>query len=407
MKALFNDHALPRRARPLRRQLDQLGPHRRAGRLLLHGGRRARRAAPAGLLLGADRQFRRRPRRLRRQAHGPADRAAGRRDQRQRHPGPHARRPARYEVRGVVPTTSPSMDIQVSSNFERLLFEAHGRDAARRPPADGRRSASPARFDDRADGARSASAASSTPAPADEAEVAAEIARRWREAGYLLDPHTAIGVARRAQALARDPATPMVVLGTAHPAKFPDAVEAATRRAPAAAGPSRRPDGRARSGSPCCRTTSGAIEAFVRAAGAAGRQRSGRMRPTGRAAPDASTITMQSPRSPTGSRVVTRRMPHLETASLGVWVGAGARARAPRASTASRICSSTWPSRAPRGAPRARSPRRSRASAATSTPRPASSTPPITPACSARTSPLALDILADILTEPALRRATS
>lgn len=137
----------------------------------------------------------------------------------------------RYEATGVVPTTSPSMDIQVSSNFERILFEAGGRDAGairammaslaqsrafsitERPLATLRRDFS-------------ASAVS-------EDAVAAEMRATWSDAGYLLDPHTAIGLASGRAALARDPAVPMVALGTAHPAKFPDAVEAATGVRPA------------------------------------------------------------------------------------------------------------------------------------------------------------------------------
>ena len=94
VKGLFNHHALPRPRAALRRQLDQLGAHRRAGRLLLHRRGRARRAASQGRLHGADRQFRRRVRRLCGAAHGAADRAAGGRHQCQRHPGAHARRPA-------------------------------------------------------------------------------------------------------------------------------------------------------------------------------------------------------------------------------------------------------------------------------------------------------------------------
>ncbi len=96
-----------------------------------------------------------------------------------------------------------------------------------------------------------------------------------------------------------------------------------------------------------------------------------------------------------------------ETASLGVWVGTGSRDEARRTSTAFRICSSTWRSRARRRARRARSPRRSRRSAATSTPRPA----PRTTAYFARVLkadvPLALDVLSDILAEPDLRGRTS
>ena len=83
--------------------------------------------APAGELLRADRQLRRRLRRLRRQAHGAADRAAGDRHQRERHPAPHAATPARYERGGRgCRRSARRMDIQVSSNFERLLFEVYG-----------------------------------------------------------------------------------------------------------------------------------------------------------------------------------------------------------------------------------------------------------------------------------------
>ena len=60
-----------------------------------------------------------------------------------------------------------------------------------------------------------------------ETEIAAEIRETWNGSGYLLDPHSAIGVGAARQRLARDPATPEIVLGTAHPAKFPAAVEAA------------------------------------------------------------------------------------------------------------------------------------------------------------------------------------
>ena len=82
---------LPRSGAALRRQLDQLGAHRGAGRLLLHRRGRARRAASQGRLHGADREFRRRLCRLCRAAHGPAGRPAGDRHQRQRHPRAHAR----------------------------------------------------------------------------------------------------------------------------------------------------------------------------------------------------------------------------------------------------------------------------------------------------------------------------
>ncbi len=60
------------------------------------------------------------------------------------------------------------------------------------------------------------------------AAVVAEIAAAWSEAGYLLDPHTAVGVKAARALLAEEPRTPVVALATAHPAKFPDAVERAT-----------------------------------------------------------------------------------------------------------------------------------------------------------------------------------
>ena len=129
-----------------------------------------------------------------------------------------------YEPREVVATSSPSMDIQVSSNFERLLFDAYGRDAAAvRGLMDalaqsGRFEIAPSAL------ARIGElfAAGST----DEDETAATIRTTLQEAGYFVDPHTAVAlsVAKRQP---RDPAVPMVVLSTAHAAKFPDAVEAA------------------------------------------------------------------------------------------------------------------------------------------------------------------------------------
>lgn len=134
-----------------------------------------------------------------------------------------------YEVRDVHPTSSPSMDIQVSSNFERLLFEANGRDprpvrAAMSSLAQSKRfSLSPA--------ALSQIRHSFSAARADEDEVNATIRAALRETGHFVDPHTAVGIAV-AEKEARDPALPMIVLSTAHAAKFPDAVEAACGERP-------------------------------------------------------------------------------------------------------------------------------------------------------------------------------
>ncbi|AJY46378.1 threonine synthase [Martelella endophytica] len=130
----------------------------------------------------------------------------------------------RYEMRGVKATTSPSMDIQISSNFERLLFEASGRDAAyiRRAMAGLKQSGA---FDIEGKtlgNIRETFSAGRT----DETAVAAEIGRTLEETGVLIDPHTAVAVsvAREHQ----DDQNPMVVLSTAHPAKFPAAVKSAS-----------------------------------------------------------------------------------------------------------------------------------------------------------------------------------
>ena len=135
-----------------------------------------------------------------------------------------------YDVREVVATSSPSMDIQVSSNFERLLFEATGRDGAqvRRLMGSLTQShrfslSSPSLAEIRALFAAGR---------ADEDETAATIRTALRETSRLVDPHTAVGLAV-AEKETRDPAVPMIVLGTAHPAKFPDAVEAACGVRPA------------------------------------------------------------------------------------------------------------------------------------------------------------------------------
>jgi threonine synthase len=136
----------------------------------------------------------------------------------------------RYEVRGVLPTASPSMDIQVSSNFERLLFEAEGRDASavRRHMASLTQSGA---FS--LEGAVMAAIRGEFDAGrASEEDTAAVMKRLRKEDGYLLDPHTAVAYAV-GESETGDPLVPRVVLGTAHPAKFPDAVKAATGEHPA------------------------------------------------------------------------------------------------------------------------------------------------------------------------------
>ena len=129
----------------------------------------------------------------------------------------------RYEMRDVKATTSPSMDIQISSNFERLLFEAYGRDASkvRGAMASLKQSGS---FDIEEDALKSIRKVFRA-GRATEKEVAKTIARTLETTGYLLDPHTAIGVfvANKHETSS----VPMVTLATAHPAKFPAAVKSA------------------------------------------------------------------------------------------------------------------------------------------------------------------------------------
>jgi threonine synthase len=135
-----------------------------------------------------------------------------------------------YEIRHVVATTSPSMDIQISSNFERLLFDAYGRDAqaVRSLMA----SLAQSRSFTVSAAALKELRALFTADRADEQESAAEIRAWMREANYCVDPHTAVALAV-AEKETRDPSVPMVVLSTAHPAKFPDAIKAACDIAPA------------------------------------------------------------------------------------------------------------------------------------------------------------------------------
>lgn len=131
----------------------------------------------------------------------------------------------RYEMKGVHATTSPSMDIEVSSNFERLLFDSYGRDAAAVSRLMGslKQSGSFAIADEPLARIRAEFSASA----AREDEVRGAMKEWYDTTGYVLDPHTAVGVVSGLRALKKDPATPMIVLGTAHPAKFPAAVESA------------------------------------------------------------------------------------------------------------------------------------------------------------------------------------
>lgn len=127
---------------------------------------------------------------------------------------------------GVIATQSPAMDIQVASNFERLYFEAVGRDPAETARAFTEFATTGAL--DLPDNARREIAALFDGARTDEAQTAATMAEVYKSSGMLIDPHTAVAVHA-----ARRRTGPTIVLSTAHPAKFPEAVEAATGVRPA------------------------------------------------------------------------------------------------------------------------------------------------------------------------------
>ena len=133
-----------------------------------------------------------------------------------------------YEVTGVHATTSPSMDIQVSSNFERLVYLANNCKAETVVRAMAGLKQSGAFTLDNA--ALAAIRHEFDSGCASEAETAATMKAMLASTGELLDPHTAVGVHVAQHHMAE---SPMVVLATAHPAKFPDAVLKATGVNPA------------------------------------------------------------------------------------------------------------------------------------------------------------------------------
>ncbi len=129
-----------------------------------------------------------------------------------------------YRVGEVKPSISPSMDIQVSSNFERLLFDAYDRDG---------RAISQLMAELKSEGGFGISQGALETirenmwaGSADETSTSRRISETWDWVGELVCPHTAVGLQVAADHLNR--AIPNIVLATAHPAKFPDAVEKAT-----------------------------------------------------------------------------------------------------------------------------------------------------------------------------------
>jgi threonine synthase len=134
-----------------------------------------------------------------------------------------------YSTGTVTPTAAPSMDIQVSSNFERLLFDLNGRDGAAL-------AAQMAGFEKTramqlTNAQREGASRLFSSARADADDMAQAIRWAWENCGELIDPHTAIGL-HAARTSDLSPEVPVVTLATAHPAKFRDAVERATGQRP-------------------------------------------------------------------------------------------------------------------------------------------------------------------------------
>ncbi len=133
-----------------------------------------------------------------------------------------------YRTEGVRPSISPSMDIQVSSNFERLLFDAYGRDG--RAVAQQMEALKTTGAFTVSQGALEYLREGFASGRASEEETSATITRTLAMTGELLCPHSAVGVHVAEHHFS---SAPMVTLATAHPAKFPDAVEDATGLRPA------------------------------------------------------------------------------------------------------------------------------------------------------------------------------
>ncbi|MAM26064.1 MAG: threonine synthase, partial [Rhodobacteraceae bacterium] len=133
-----------------------------------------------------------------------------------------------YHKGGVEPSISPSMDIQVSSNFERALFDAYDRDAG--AVRQSMEELAKGGFDV-SQGAMEALQEIYDSGRASEEETSRTIARTLERSGELVCPHSAVGIKVAEEMRRAD--TPMITLATAHPAKFPDAVEAATGQRPA------------------------------------------------------------------------------------------------------------------------------------------------------------------------------
>ena len=134
-----------------------------------------------------------------------------------------------YSAGEVTPTASPSMDIQVSSNFERLLFDVGGRDGA--AMAEQMADFDAKRAMQLTEGQRTGAGERIVSVRADADDMLLAMRQAWDESGELIDPHTAIGL-HAARCTDLPEGVPMVTLATAHPAKFRDPVEQATGMRP-------------------------------------------------------------------------------------------------------------------------------------------------------------------------------
>ena len=134
-----------------------------------------------------------------------------------------------YSAGTVTPTAAPSMDIQVSSNFERLLFDCGGRDGA--ALAEQMRGFEANKAMQLTNAQREGAAALFTSCRTDADAMTRAMSWAYQECGETIDPHTAIGL-HAAREAGIDPSVPVVTLATAHPAKFPDAVERSTGSRP-------------------------------------------------------------------------------------------------------------------------------------------------------------------------------
>jgi threonine synthase len=139
-----------------------------------------------------------------------------------------------YSAGDVTPTITPSMDIQVSSNFERLLFDAGGRDGA--AIAEQMRAFEATKAMRLTNAQRDGIKGQFVAFSADQIETARAMQWAYQGSGQIIDPHTAVGLAVARETVSDDsidPLTPIITLATAHPAKFPDAVERAIGVRPA------------------------------------------------------------------------------------------------------------------------------------------------------------------------------